>query len=91
MSAKKNKVSKTSSHSTDATDQNTLNDGDAPRSDIEKAIVDRLSAKSKKIPAIRKDLIKQIRDEIANGNYDDQRKLEVALNRLLDESLESGE
>ena len=37
------------------------------------------------IPDIREDLVARVRSEIANGNYDTPERMDVALERLLDE------
>ncbi|MBX3390911.1 MAG: flagellar biosynthesis anti-sigma factor FlgM [Phycisphaeraceae bacterium] len=42
--------------------------------------------KLKQIPAVRQDLVDQIRTQIANGSYDTPEKLNAALDGMIDET-----
>jgi negative regulator of flagellin synthesis FlgM len=43
------------------------------------------AARASELPAIRADLVARVRSEIASGTYETAAKLDVALDRLLDE------
>jgi negative regulator of flagellin synthesis FlgM len=42
--------------------------------------------KLKQLPAVRQDLVDQVRGQIANGSYDTPEKLDQALNSMIDET-----
>ena len=44
-----------------------------------------LVSRAREVPDIRQDRVNQIRNQIASGTYDSAEKLDVALDRLLDE------
>ena len=45
----------------------------------------RLLEQAQKVPEIRQDRVAAIRDQIAEGTYETEEKLEIAVERLLDE------
>jgi anti-sigma28 factor (negative regulator of flagellin synthesis) len=55
------------------------------RSKKEEGLVERLKAQSTQCPDVRKALVQRIREEIASGNYDDEKKLDIAVEEMLSE------
>lgn len=45
----------------------------------------RLASLVAQVPAVRKDLVERVKSEIAAGTYDTQQKMDIALERLMDE------
>lgn len=54
---------------------------------LEISQVARLAEKVQQIPDIRVDLVERVKAEIAAGTYETPERLEVAVNRLMDELL----
>ena len=44
-----------------------------------------LVSRARDVPDIRQDRVSEIRNQIADGTYDSEEKLDIALSRLLDE------
>ena len=42
-------------------------------------------AKLKQMPSVREDVVSSVRDQIARGVYDDDAKLDIAIERLLED------
>jgi negative regulator of flagellin synthesis FlgM len=57
----------------------------AIRDELELSPMGQLLDKVQELPDIRSDLVARIRAEIAAGTYETEEKLEIALERLLDE------
>lgn len=57
------------------------------RSEEERELAARLGEMVKDLPAVREDLVERIRQEIADGTYETQQRLEAAAGRLADELL----
>ena len=53
--------------------------------ELEISDVARLTEQAREVPEIRQDKVDSIRAEIAKGTYDTDAKLDVAIERLLDE------
>ena len=58
------------------------------RSEEERELAVRLGQIVKDLPAVREDLVERIRQEIADGTYETQQRLEAAASRLADELLD---
>ncbi len=52
---------------------------------VETSEVAKLAAKVRQIPPVREELIEQIKAEIDAGNYENPHRIEVAVERLMDE------
>jgi negative regulator of flagellin synthesis FlgM len=54
-----------------------------PKEHREAADLQRLIEKAKRLPAVRKELIRRIQDEIAMGTYETPEKLDIAIAAML--------
>ena len=54
---------------------------------IEISTVAALASKINELPDIRADLVQRVKQEIATGRYETPEKLEIAVNRLMDDLL----
>ena len=54
---------------------------------VEISTVASLASKVQEIPDIRVDLVQQVKEEIATGRYETPEKLDIAVNRLMDDLL----
>lgn len=55
------------------------------RDEVELSQTARLLGKLHELPDIRPELVQRIRDEIAEGSYDTDEKLDAAVDKLIDE------
>jgi len=58
-----------------------------PRDVIEISVAAKLAATLRELPEVRKDLVARVRAEIQNGTYVTEEKLEIALDKLMEELL----
>jgi anti-sigma28 factor (negative regulator of flagellin synthesis) len=58
-----------------------------PRDVIEISIAARLAAELQKMPEVRDDLVARVKAEIANGTYQTGEKLDLAVEKLMEELL----
>jgi anti-sigma28 factor (negative regulator of flagellin synthesis) len=54
---------------------------------VEISLAAQLAAKLQQVPAVRADLVAQVKGEIAAGTYETPQKVEVAIDRLLSDML----
>ncbi len=54
---------------------------------VEISTAARLAARIRDIPDVRADLVAQVKADIAAGTYESSEKIDIAVNRLLDEML----
>ena len=61
------------------------NQGGQIQDELDISDAGRLMEQAKGVPEIRQDLVERIRGQIADGTYETRDKLDIALDRLLDE------
>ena len=54
---------------------------------VEISDIAKLAAKIQELPEVRTELVQQVRDELAAGSYETPEKLEIAIDRLMEEFL----
>jgi len=64
-----------------------LAEAEATFDTVEISTAARLAAKVREVPDIRADLVAQVRAEIEAGTYETAERLDVTINRLMDELL----
>ena len=52
---------------------------------VEISLAAKLAAKVQEIPDIRADLVAKVKEEVAAGTYETPERLDIAINRLLDD------
>ena len=52
---------------------------------VEISTVARLASEIQDVPEIRADLVQRVKEEIAAGNYETSERVEIAVERLMDE------
>ena len=52
---------------------------------VEISTIARLAAKIQELPDIRTELVQRVKAELASGTYETQEKLDVAIDRLMDD------
>lgn len=72
-------------HAAQSTEQATLPSGVGGSDEVSISQEAHLLSRINDMPDIRQDLVDQARAEIANGTYETQEKLDVAVSNLLDE------
>ena len=74
-----------SPHSSRITNRQSVSETSSIQDELQLSDAGQLVDKVRDLPEIRQDRVDQIKAQIANGNYETEEKLNIAVGRLLDE------